>query len=177
MMLASGENVKLQVLDTKSTWYADGLQFTCSKCGNCCSGPAGFVWITSEEIVGLAKYLGLTPEETVDRYCHKVGGQFSLREKPSTTGQHDCVFLREKPAAKSASVTHSTRVCSIYSVRPLQCRTWPFWSGNLESKKTWDAAAVRCHGMNRGRHFTAEEIESLEKAQEWPARPPSSAPI
>ena len=28
-------------------WYADGLSFECTMCGNCCTGPPGAVWFLS----------------------------------------------------------------------------------------------------------------------------------
>jgi Fe-S-cluster containining protein len=65
-------------------------------------------------------------------------------------------------------------VCGIYPVRPLQCRTWPFWDGNLASAENWNAAAKRCPGMNRGRRFGKAEIEALRDATDWPDRPPTS---
>ena len=172
--------MKLDVLKTESPWYEGGMDFTCTQCGNCCSGPPGFVWITRDEIVRLAEHLEMTPEDVVEKYCRMVGGQFSLRERRNAQGQYDCIFLREIPAEKlkadgtkggapiGEAINQSKRVCGIYSARPLQCRTWPFWSGNLQSKTAWDAAAVRCHGMNRGRHFTEQEIAALRDADDWP---------
>jgi hypothetical protein len=172
----------LSPLPPPPTWYADGLRFTCTQCGNCCTGQPGFVWITTEEIVALAKLLELTPEETVEQYCHKVAGRFSLRERRNAQGQYDCIFLRDEPAERAGSsdnadgnrITQTRRVCGVYSARPLQCRTWPFWSGNLASEEQWNTAAVRCHGMNRGRKFSGEEITQIENAEEWPERPPTS---
>ena len=35
----------LSPLPPPPTWYADGLRFTCTQCGNCCTGQPGFVWI------------------------------------------------------------------------------------------------------------------------------------
>ena len=35
-------------------WYKDGLQFTCSQCGDCCTGAPGFVWVNGDEIRALA---------------------------------------------------------------------------------------------------------------------------
>ena len=29
-------------------WYADGLPFTCTQCGDCCTGDPGYVWVTDE---------------------------------------------------------------------------------------------------------------------------------
>ena len=37
-------------------WYQDGLQFSCTGCGNCCTGPAGYVWVSEEEIVRIAEF-------------------------------------------------------------------------------------------------------------------------
>ena len=177
--------MKLDVLqgqDAAEPWYGEGLKFTCSQCGNCCTGGPGFVWISREEIVRLAEFLKITPEETVEKYCRKVDGQFSLKEFRNAAGNYDCVFLKEDkvtaPASKKGEVVVSTRRrCTIYDVRPLQCRTWPFWPENLWSRKTWDHAAKRCHGMNAGhRHFTREKIEALRDAKDWPQNPPTSAP-
>ncbi len=38
-------------------WYKDRLNFTCSQCGNCCTGAPGVVWVTDEEIKEIADYL------------------------------------------------------------------------------------------------------------------------
>lgn len=165
-------------LPVLNPWYADGLQFTCTQCGNCCTGGPGYVWISKEEIVRLADHLKLTPEETVERYCRKIDGQFSLRERRNARGEYDCVFLTEEQVKQQqggSEVIHTKRGCSIYPVRPLQCRTWPFWEGNLGSKESWDRAAVRCHGMNRGKRWSREQMEALRDARDWPTEAPGSA--
>jgi Fe-S-cluster containining protein len=167
----------------KDPWYADGLQFTCSQCGNCCTGGPGFVWLTREEIVKLAEFLKLTPEQTVEQYCRKVDGRWSLTEVRTPAGTYDCVFLKEIPTSPrrktttgdDISVEHTRKGCSIYPVRPLQCRTWPFWPENLSSKKSWDFAARRCHGINTGRTFSLAQVQTIKSARTWPSDPPTSA--
>jgi hypothetical protein len=103
-------------------------------------------------------------------------------------GNYDCVFLTESAAAQPGggqrkggslaageSPPLKRRGCSIYQVRPLQCRTWPFWDGNLASKDAWDIASKKCPGMDRGgREFSREKIESLRDAKDWPDKPPTS---
>ena len=32
--------------------------------------------------------------------------------------------------------------CNIYDVRPIQCRTYPFWPSILKNKQTWEEEAV-----------------------------------
>lgn len=180
--------MKLDVVQPASAsdpWYAAGLKFTCSQCGNCCTGGPGFVWISREEVARLAEFLRLTPQQVVEKYCRKVDGKYSLNEFRNARGEYDCVFLTEQkvdppangPAGEDRPVTLTRRGCSIYPVRPLQCRTWPFWDTNLASPSAWDRSAQRCHGMNHGRRsFTREQMEALRDAKDWPDNPPTSAP-
>jgi Fe-S-cluster containining protein len=168
--------MKLEVLETSQPWYAEGLKFTCTQCGNCCTGGPGYVWISDEEIDRLAGHLKMPREQVLEKYCRTIGGQISLKERRTPQGLYDCVFLNEiKVGGGQGKPPQVKRVCGIYEVRPLQCRTWPFWDGNLASKENWDEAAQRCHGMNRGpRQFSRERIESLRDAKDWPENPPSS---
>jgi|SRR5580700_10202258 Fe-S-cluster containining protein len=167
--------MKLKVLEPappQAPWFADGLRFTCSQCGNCCTGGPGFVWISRVEIAKLAEFLHLSRLQVIRRYCRKVGRRFSLKEmRNSRTGGFDCVFIRELPGVDGA---HARRICSIYEARPLQCRTWPFWEGNLATRKAWHHASRTCLGMNSGRFFSRNEIEKLRDAQDWPRKPPTS---
>jgi Fe-S-cluster containining protein len=48
--------------------------------------------------------------------------------------------------------------CTVYPVRPRQCRTWPFWECNTESPAAWARAAAECPGCNQGELIPAEEI-------------------
>jgi Fe-S-cluster containining protein len=159
----------LKVIDQR-TWYEQGLHFTCSQCGNCCTGGPGYVWISDDEIDRLAAHLRLTREQTLAEYCRRANGKWSLRERPAAGGTWDCIFLR--PEKTSSGFVK--RACAIYPVRPLQCRTWPFWEGNLAARENWDRAARRCHGMNHGREFTREQIEKLRDATDWPDDSPTS---
>src|SRR6476469_2030180 len=115
--------MKLDVLANDGSadpWYAEGLKFTCSQCGNCCTGGPGFVWISREEIRRLAEFLRITPEETVEKYCRKIDGKFSLKESRNR-GSYDCIFLREEKVARGAktaeghdaAVCHTKRSCAI----------------------------------------------------------------
>ena len=54
----------------------------------------------------------------------------------------------ERPGGSAADekVVHTIRACTVYPVRPLQCRTWPFWPENLSSKQSWDHAASAVMG-------------------------------
>ena len=160
--------VELNVLSSPRPWYSDGLKFTCTQCGNCCTGGPGYVWISMEEVGRLAEFLKLTTGEVLSKYCRKLGQRISVKERRMPNGNYDCVFLKEIAGT-------NRRGCAVYPVRPLQCRTWPFWDSNLASPKNWETASRKCPGMDRGsRKFARDQIESLRDAEDWPQDPPSS---
>ncbi len=133
-------------------WYREGLSFSCTRCGDCCTGAPGYVWVEPAEIEALAKHLGLSVDSFGERYLRKVGRRYSLIEKPGG----DCVFF--------------DKGCSVYPARPTQCRTFPFWRGNLKSERAWDEIADECPGIGQGKLFPVEEIEALKRGDaETPA--------
>ena len=140
---------------SKEKWYQDGLRFTCTQCGNCCTGPEGYVWLTREEIRRIAEYLGREDNWLTDDELRRVGFKYSLTERSNG----DCVFLHHEKGGR--------RVCSIYPVRPLQCRTWPFWSYNLKSPRQWAEAADMCPGMNNGKQYNFVRIEEIRLKKDW----------
>ena len=134
----------------KTPWYAAGLAFECQECGRCCAGPdEGYVWVTDARIAEIAQFLKISEAEMRNRYVRRVSRRQSLVEQPKT---RDCIFLQ--PNGRGG------RGCSIYSVRPIQCRTWPFWSRNLADADSWAFAQLRCPGINRGPVHPIEEIET-----------------
>jgi Fe-S-cluster containining protein len=139
--------------DQEWPWYAAGLAFECGQCGQCCSGPEeGYVWVTRSEIAAIAKYLGISAKEMRRRYVRKVARRFSLNEKHPG---NDCIFLERRDGEGPG--------CAIYPVRPTQCRTWPFWDGNLVNVSSWSIAGIRCKGINRGRLVEYDEIEDRRR--------------
>lgn len=127
-----------------------GLRFSCTMCGNCCTGPEGYVLVDDAEIAALAARLGMTEPEFRTHYTHMTIAGLSLTERLSTFGR-DCVFLDREAVPGKA-------VCGVYEDRPRQCRTWPFWKSNLHSRRHWDRAKQVCPGMDRGTFVPVEEV-------------------
>ena len=49
--------------------------------------------------------------------------------------------------------------CSIYTARPMQCRTWPFWKENMNIKK-WNEELINfCPGIGKGKLISASMIQ------------------
>jgi Fe-S-cluster containining protein len=123
-------------------WYHAGLKFRCTRCGNCCTGAPGYVWMDDDELAALAKHLGETPQRCRALYMREGHRGWTLRERSNG----DCVFFD-----RSAG-------CTVYEVRPRQCRTWPFWESNLASPQDWARTQSACPGAGHGKLISAEEI-------------------
>ena len=114
--------------------YGDGLRFACTRCGDCCTGAAGYTWVSIGDIARLASHLGLSLDDFGRRHLRRVGERYALLER---RGSGACVFLEH-------------RSCSVYAARPAQCRAYPFWPRNLTSREAWAAAARECEGIRDG---------------------------
>ena len=100
----------------------DGFDFSfdelkCGECeGVCCIGERGFIWLNSSEMKEIAKFLQINLDEFKDKYLKKVNYKYSIKEKRISEKNYECLFFDRKIGG-----------CTIYNVRPKQCRTYPFW--------------------------------------------------
>ncbi|MCB1170548.1 MAG: YkgJ family cysteine cluster protein [Leptospiraceae bacterium] len=116
------------------TLEGQSFDFKCTGCGNCCKGP-GDVYFTEEELKSLKEYLKLSAwafsrlkkrliQDTIPGYyVHRSG--------------EACLFLEDNR-------------CTVYPVRPLQCRTFPFWTSNFNSKSNFRHLQKDCPGTMSG---------------------------
>jgi len=123
-------------------WFADGLKFTCTRCGDCCSGKPGYVWVNDQEIEALAKVQGLPVDEVLSMHTFKTSRGRSIREKVNG----DCIYYE---AGKG---------CLVYEARPRQCQSWPFWESNLVSPAAWEKTTATCPGAGNGQLIKEEDI-------------------
>ena len=130
---------------SKKPWYSDGLRFECTGCGNCCTGAPGVVWVSDEELHQIAEFL----DEPVGAVKIEHTKLFAGRRTLKDFANGDCTFFDPEK-----------RGCTIYPVRPIQCRTWPFWESNLESEAEWDDVKRECPGAGQGNFFSLEQIEA-----------------
>jgi Fe-S-cluster containining protein len=134
-------------------WYSKGLRFECTRCSNCCKthGDYSFVYMVDLEVAQIAGYLGLEEEEFRLKYCSKDQGWTVINP-----GHATCPFLTEEGG------------CGVYPVRPMQCRTWPFWAENLKPEVWAEAVVKTCPGIGKGPLHSAEEIERIaQETEDW----------
>lgn len=125
----------------------DPLRFRCTGCGHCCTGgPQYYVYLDEREAEAIRRYLGLTTQWFKHRYLRRdPDGALVI----NNGGGGRCAFLSAENA------------CRIYSVRPLQCRSYPFWPETLRSRGTWHSEASRCEGIGRGDTVPLARIRAL----------------
>jgi uncharacterized protein len=106
------------------------VYFHCIPCGQCClaKGDYGYVYLTRGDRRKLARHLGLSTRQLVQRYCIRSGDEYYFKDS-----RERCVFLE------------NTR-CAIYPARPHQCITWPFWKENLNPEGWRNGVLPFCPG-------------------------------
>jgi len=134
-------------LNDRSYFFDAGIYFTCRRCGRCCTGTPGIVYVEPEDIRNIAGYLNMSESDFIADCLYPFRESYSIREHADGR----CLFYENG--------------CRIYPVRPNQCRTFPFWFKNLRSGKNWEAVSRQCPGIGTGRFFSKEKIiEILQSA-------------
>jgi Fe-S-cluster containining protein len=128
-------------------FYASGLRFSCTRCSNCCRHTSGYVFLSSPDLDAIAGALAIDRPEALRRYCRQVDSGLAVRVSLKEKANLDCIFWENGG-------------CSIYEARPLQCRSFPFWSSCLSSHAEWEHHAAQCPGMGQGALHPKRAIES-----------------
>ncbi len=119
--------------------YKDKIRFGCLRCGRCCSsGPN--VGLTAFDIHRIARFLDLNWRELKGRYIIAVIADMIAIPTIRDIGGGRCVFLEYINRQPS---------CSIYPVRPIRCRLYPFIPPNL-SKERIVYVDRCCPGLDTG---------------------------
>ncbi|MDX1388650.1 MAG: YkgJ family cysteine cluster protein [Acidobacteriota bacterium] len=129
----------------RSPWYASGLRFSCiPECGACCTRHEdyAYVYLTAEDIRRISKHLGLTRRDFLNEYTVVDDGEIVLKMV-----EPECPLL-------------DGWRCTVYEVRPVQCRTFPFWKENLRSRAAWTRVGGFCPGVGEGEVVSLEQIKT-----------------
>jgi len=88
----------------------------CRGCqGYCCRGKSGNVWISEYEVKEISSFLGMNVVDFLHQFVNRSNNRLSLKER-FEEGNYHCVFYDDQ-----------IQGCSVYEVRPDQCRRFPFW--------------------------------------------------
>lgn len=117
------------------------FDFKCTACGSCCKG-AGIIYFLPHELNRIVEFLNLAEDKAYSlkkRIISSRSNGYYLYDS-----EEDCLFLG------------SDGLCSIYEVRPVQCRSYPFWPSLFQSRKTFQALKKESNGVmtGKGEKFT-----------------------
>lgn len=130
-------------LGQRPYFFNTGIRFECRQCGKCCTGEPGIVRVSEKEMEEICRFLDMDLGEFKSRYLQSVPGEYFIGEDP----EGRCFFYENG--------------CRIYSVRPLQCRRFPFWLKNFRSEKTFRSLEKECPGIGKGSLYSKEEILAI----------------
>lgn len=120
-------------------------RFECTRCGNCCRRP-GLIELTDDEVQNIARFLEITVYDLAMEYGMELRDEsWWLEVKEGGTG---CVFLDGDE-------------CGIQSVKPVQCRTYPFWPEIVLEAGAWEEEKAHCPGIGLGRPYSSAELEDI----------------
>lgn len=128
--------------------YPDDIRFSCNRCGLCCGDTdkkTRHILLLRSEGEKIAKETGLPTSEFLTAIDDKQ--TFCYEMKKSKSGK--CNFLKDNG-------------CSIYSLRPLICRFYPFQlTFDPDKEKHVFNFTKECPSINQGKLFTKKEFEFL----------------
>lgn len=138
----------------------EALRFECQPgCITCCD-RYGFVYLTEDDLQKISAYVGMTTAAFEAKYVYRTKNQVRLR-KPRVA---ECHFLLKR--------ADGTGGCKVHAVKPVQCRTYPYWPELIEYPDVWEHEATRCPGINKGEKLiqigaALEIAEEMKTAYPW----------
>jgi Fe-S-cluster containining protein len=127
------------------------FRFACHRCGHCCSGGEGHVWVEDDEVAPMARRLGMDRAAFVSAYLRTVPDPRSgeLRQALTEDGGR-------------CSLLEGTNHCRVYEDRPAHCAGFPYWPSVLEEEAGFERARAVCPGI-------AVEVEEEQQAAAFAA--------
>lgn len=121
---------------------AQGLvpfRFACTRCGHCCSGGSGHVWLEEGESERMAQRLEMSASAFQARYVRVVLDPHSGEQRRS--------LVEEPGAGGRCALLIGSNTCAVYEARPEHCRRFPFWDSVLHTREGFEAARSTCPGI------------------------------
>jgi Fe-S-cluster containining protein len=127
--------------------YPTAVRFHCIKCGTCCGDTkekTRHILLLRTEAEQIAK----TTMQPIFKFAVKIKGKtpYSYEMKKRENGK--CAFLENDQ-------------CTIYPLRPLICRFYPFELKVLHNRKPKFLYTEECPGINKGRLLNKDYFRKM----------------
>lgn len=154
----------------------DGFSFSCQACGQCCKGfDTGEIFLFKKDVKRIFKHYDLRTSHEKEEFAlthfkiiedsfksKQKGTKKQLRKRFYTLGlkiiahpNDRCIFLNDDDR------------CSIYPIRPFQCRSYPFWRIVLTDEEEFEAHRKECLALQKkeGRIYSPGKIITALKKE------------
>lgn len=125
----------VSMLQVQQALANETFRWSCTACGKCCRGP-GVVYFTAEDLKNIRAALKLS------------GAKWDRLQKRLIQKRKNGLFLHH--TARACALLGKDGKCTVYEVRPLQCRTFPFWTSSFESRESYEWLKDFCTGVKKG---------------------------
>jgi Fe-S-cluster containining protein len=116
------------------------FRFACHRCGHCCTGGAGYVWLAEGESARMAQLLGLDRAAFEARFVRTV-------PDPRTGALRQSLRERDEGAGGRCALLEGQNHCSVYAARPAHCARFPYWDAVLSERDAFERARATCPGL------------------------------
>jgi len=127
--------------------YPRDVSFVCSRCGMCCGDTEAkvrVILVLKAEAERISKETSMNLAEFVE----KIEGFEPYIYQIKKTSTRKCIFLKDN-------------LCSIYKIRPLICRFYPFQLKNLRHNKHAFSYTNECPNIGQGPRLERRFYERL----------------
>ncbi|MBN1620274.1 YkgJ family cysteine cluster protein [candidate division WOR-3 bacterium] len=124
-------------------FFENGIRFECQKCGACCDVEGGMVYLLESDLQKISSFLGISLPLFMEEYV--------------TEDEDKNLVIKDNHPSKCRFLDRKS--CQIHLVRPVQCRTFPFWSTLLKDENAFNSLA--CPGIGRGKIIEADKIREM----------------
>lgn len=129
--------------------YPKNVVFECTKCAICCGDTetrTRHILLLTAETRQISKAIS----KPIEDFARKIEGHDQyIYEMKKTEKEGRCVFLNKNK-------------CTIYRLRPLICRFYPFRLETTDGKYIF-SMTNECHGIGTGNQLRKDYFESLFK--------------
>lgn len=128
--------------------YPRNIRFRCLKCALCCGDTTKrvrHVLLSKIEAERIAEAIGKPTQEFATKIEGRAPYTYEMRK---TMREGKCIFLNDKR-------------CTIYPLRPLICRFYPFQLKITANGKHEFLRTRECQGVGKGKRLTKNYFENL----------------
>jgi len=129
--------------------YPKHVRFVCKRCAICCGDTKEKV----RQILLLrieAEYISRKTSKSIGGFAEKIEGFKPYAYLMKKTKEGKCIFLKDN-------------LCTIYEIRPLICRFYPFQLENKGNNKFAFTYTNECSGIGKGPQLKKKFFENLFK--------------